>query len=402
MSRCWWLAAIALLACGRRSSAEKSHADASPAEAAEAKQPAEKEAHHDEIQLSPDAVRATRIELVEAARRPLISGLTATARITLAQKGQSRISPRVAGRVASMEARLGDPVKAGQVLAYIESPELGRARADYLGAVTRARVAEDNYKREKELLTKGITSEREAREAESAFAVANAERNAAETKLHAVGLSDAEIAALRPDEHYSSRFPLRTPIGGVVIEIFATLGQTVEAGAPLFTVGDLSEVWVLLDVFEGQLSQVHTRQPVTVRVDAYPDRVFTGRVDYVGDVVDERSRTIQVRVVVPNRDRLLKPGMFATAEIATTDRTDAGEEAAGVVVPRAAVQKIGGRNLVFVAEGENRFKAVEVRLGRTSVNDAEILQGLEPGTRVVTRGAFILKSELSKESLEAE
>lgn len=402
MSRCWWLVAVALLACGRRSSAGKTGADPSPKESAEAKAPEGKEAHHDEVQLSPDAVRATRIEFVEASRRPLISGVTATARITLAQKGQSRISPRVAGRVSSIEARLGDRVRPGQVLAYIESPELGRARADYLGAVTRARVAEDNYKREKELLTKGITSEREAREAESAFAVANAERNAAETKLHAVGLSDAEIAALRPDEHYSSRFPLRTSIAGVVIEIFATPGQTVEAGAQLFTVGDLSEVWVLLDVFEAQLAQVRPLQPVTVRVDAYPDRVFTGRVDYVGDVVDERSRTIQVRVVVPNHDRLLKPGMFATAEIATTDRTDAGEEAAGVVIPRAAVQKIGARNLVFVAEGENRFKAVEVRLGRTSINDAEIVQGLEPGARVVTRGAFILKSELSKESLEAE
>jgi cobalt-zinc-cadmium efflux system membrane fusion protein len=400
------LIGLALTGCGRRGAATPASApDAAQAKSDEAKRGEDKqEGHENEVRLSPEAMRSTELEFAEAARRPLVSGLSATARISLAQKGQSHISPRVSGRVASIEVRLGDRVKRGQVLAYVESPELGRARADYLAAVTRARVAEDNYRREKELLQKGITSEREAREAESSYSAANAEKNAAETKLHAVGLSDGEIAALRPDEHYSSRFPVRTPIDGVVIEIFATAGQTVEAGSRLVTVGDLSELWVLVDVFEGQVAQVRVKQPVNIRVDAYPDRVFTGRVDYIGDLVDEKSRTIQVRVVVPNHDRLLKPGMFANAEIATTMRNpaDGGEEGHGVVVPRAAIQKIGTRNVVFVSEGENRFKAIQVRVGRTSVNDAEILQGLDPGMRVVTRGAFILKSELSKESLEAE
>lgn len=403
MSRCWLLIALAVSGCGRCGAPTPgAAAEAKPDEAKPGQE--KREGHENEVRLSPEAMRSTQLEFAEAARRPLVSGLSATARISLAQKGQSHVSPRVSGRVVSIEVRLGDRVKRGQVLAYVESPELGRARADYLAAVTRARVAEDNYRREKELLQKGITSEREAREAESASSASNAEKNAVETKLHAVGLSDPEIAALRPDEHYSSRFPVRTPIDGVVIELFATPGQTVEAGAQLVTVGDLSELWVLVDVFEGQLAQVRVKQPVNIRVDAYPDRVFTGRVDYIGDLVDEKSRTIQVRVVVPNRERLLKPGMFANAEIATTAQAtaDGGEEARGVAVPRAAIQKIGTRNVVFVADGENRFKAVDVRVGRTSVNDAEILHGLEPGARVVTRGAFILKSELSKESLEAE
>jgi cobalt-zinc-cadmium efflux system membrane fusion protein len=356
--------------------------------------------HEEVIQLTPEAVRSAQVRTVEVQRKALAVGLTVPARVAFTQDGVAQVAARVPGRIGGLEVQLGERVKKGQVLGYLESPELGQAQADYLSAVTKARVTEDNFRREKELLAKGITSEREMREAESAFVTAQAERNAADVRLHAMGLSDAEILSLRNNEHYSSRFPARSPLDGTVVEIAATVGQAVEGTTHLFTVGDLSELWVLLDVPEAQLAAVSRGQPVDITVTAFPGRHFQGQVQYVGDVIDEKTRTVPVRVAVPNTNGALKPGMYATAEVATGNRAagDAGEPP-HLVVPREAVHRVGDTNVVFVPAGDNRFRPVEVKLGQSSAKEVELLSGLEPGTRVVTQGAFVLKSELMKESL---
>ena len=358
--------------------------------------------HEEVIQLTAEAVRSAQLKTGTAQRKPLSVGLTVPARVTFTQNGVARVAARVPGRLASLEVSLGQRVKKGQALGYLESPDLGQARADYLSAATKAKVAEDNFRREKELFAKGITSEREMREAESTFVTAQAERNAADGRLHALGLSDAEISALRGNEHYSSRFPVPSPLLGTVVEITGTVGQTVEAAAPLFTVADLTQLWVLLDISESQLSQVRAGQPVDLTISALPDRRFTGRVESIGDIVDEKTRTIAVRVVVANTDGVLKPGMFAQAEIATKtggSGEGATAESARLVLPREAVQKVGEEQVVFVAAGNNQFKPVAVRTGASSATEVEILSGIEPGTPVVTQGAFILKSELAKESM---
>jgi cobalt-zinc-cadmium efflux system membrane fusion protein len=290
-------------------------------------------------------------------------------------------------------------VRKGAVLGFVESPELGRTRADYLAAATKARVADANFRRERELLAKGITSEREMREAESASATARADLNAAEARLHTLGLSDADIGAMKLDEHPSARFPARSPIDGTVVEILGTLGQSVESTTTLFTVGDLSTLWVQVDASESQIALIARAQAATVTVPALPGRTFEGRVEHVGDIVEERTRTVHVRIAVPNGDRLLKPGMFASAEIRAEGGAPGGDAAAGVVVPREAVQALGDEKVVFVPSGPNRFEAVEVRTGAEAGGEVELVDGVSPGTRVVTRGAFVLKSELSKDAM---
>ncbi|TQF15502.1 efflux RND transporter periplasmic adaptor subunit [Myxococcus llanfairpwllgwyngyllgogerychwyrndrobwllllantysiliogogogochensis] len=363
----------------------------------------EGEEKHDEvITLTPEALRSAQLQLAQAEAKPLVTGLIVPARITFTQQGVARVASRVPGRLATIQVALGQKVKKGEVLGHLESPELGQARADYLSAATKARVAEQNFRREKELLAKGITSERDMREAESTFVTAEAERNAADGRLHALGLSDGEISTLRGNEHYSSRFPAISPLTGTVVEISGTVGQAVEAATSLFTVADLTELWVQLDLTESQLPQVHAGQPVEITVQARAGQRFTGRVDYIGDVVDEKTRTIPVRVVVSNTEGALKPGMFAQAEIATTSgatRDSGSASPTRIVVPREAVQKVGEEQVVFVPAGENRFRPVEVQTGASSAQDVEILSGLQPGTSFVTQGAFILKSELSKESM---
>ncbi len=362
----------------------------------------EEEGHEREageiVELAPEAVRNAQIQTVEATSRALSTILTAPARITFSQTGVARVAPRVPGMLDQISVRLGQTVKKGAVLGWIESPELGRARADYLAAATRARAAEDNHRREKELLAKGITSEREMREAETASAAARGDLIAAEARLHALGLTDEDLERARLDDHPSARFPARSPIEGTVVEITGTIGQSVESTTHLFTVGDLSVLWVVLDVSESQLRHVAPGQQVDVSVEAIPGRRFEGRIEYVGDVVEVQTRTTEVRVAVPNPDRALKPGMFATAQVSAPSKATDGLPSR-VVVPREAVQKMGEAQVVFVPLGEGRFRPVKVETGSDSGKDVEILNGLEPGTTVVARGAFVLKSQLAKASM---
>jgi cobalt-zinc-cadmium efflux system membrane fusion protein len=290
----------------------------------------------------------------------------------------------------------GQRVQKGAVLGWIQSPDLGEARAEFLSATTKLRIAQQNYAREKELLQKGISSEREAREAESVVAAARADVHRVEAKLHTLGLTDEEILLFRAEDHPTARFALRSPIAGTVVEIAATAGQSVSETDALFVVGDLSRLWVLADVYETQLAAVHIGQVAEVVVPAAPERTFRGTVEAIGDVVDARTRTIGVRIAVENADRALKPGMFGTARLSTAK--GAGKRA-GLVVPREALQKLGDREVVFVVAGENRYRAVEVEAGPGTGHEVEIRAGLEEGASVVVRGAFTLKSELSKESL---
>jgi cobalt-zinc-cadmium efflux system membrane fusion protein len=348
------------------------------------------------VRLSPEAVAAAGLSFAVAESKPLTGALNASARLTLTQQGVGRVSARVAGRVESVKVTLGEKVKKGQVLAVIESAELGQARADYLSARTKAGVAESTYEREKQLFEKGISAEQDARQAESGLAVAKGELDASDAKLHAFGLSEAEIKALKANEHYSSEFPIRSPIDGTVIEIDASPGLSVDGTKQLFTVGELTNLWAIIDIFEQQLPEVHVGQAVQLKVAAVPDATFAGRVEYVADLVEEKSRTIEVRVAVPNVNAKLKPGMFATARLETQRAVDGGATQNAVVVPREAVQKISDESVVFVPGEANTFEAIEVELGETTADHAVIRAGLEAGAKVVVRGAFILKSELSK------
>jgi cobalt-zinc-cadmium efflux system membrane fusion protein len=349
------------------------------------------------VVLAPEAVRSAQIQVVQAERRSLAAAFDAPARIVFPQRGVARVGARVPGLLEEIRVEVGDRVNKGAVLGWIESPELGEARAEFLAAATKLRIAEQNYRREKELLQKGISSERETRDAESAVAASRADVHRVEAKLHTLGVTDEEISRFRADDHPTARFALRSPIVGTVVEITATAGQSVGGTEPLFVVGDLARLWVLADVYESQLAAVKRGQVVEVVVPAVPDRTFRGTVEGIGDVVDERTRTIAVRIAVPNDDRALKPGMFGTARIAAAVEREA--KGGAVVVPREAVQKVGDRLVVFVIAGENRYRPVEVETGAEARSEVEIRSGIEDGTPVVARGAFTLKSELSKESL---
>lgn len=356
----------------------------------------EEEGHDEEgvIHLNPDQVKAAGIQMAKAEVRKETAALEANGQIGAADDRQARVGVRVPGRVSALKAGVGDVVKKGQTLATIESAELGRAKADYVAAAAGAKVARDTAAREKQLFERKISSEVEWRKAEAEAVRTEAELQAAENRLHALGVGDRAL----PDRvgHFSSTIGASSPIAGVVVERPVTLGQMVNPEDTLFLVMDLSEVWILVDVFERDLAQVGLGQKVKVRVAAYPEEEFGGEVSHIGAIVESRSRAVKVRVALGNPGGRLKPGMFARVSLSDTR----GSEHEHLFVPVAAVQRTDEGPVVFVrGEEDGEFMPRPVRTGPEVEGFVAIEAGISAGDEVVVAGSFILKSELGKESL---
>jgi cobalt-zinc-cadmium efflux system membrane fusion protein len=350
------------------------------------------------LKLTAEQVLSAGIQLASAEERTQSTPIQATAKIEPSADGEARVGPRIAGRIVALRAQAGDPVRTGQILAVIDSPELGRARADFLAALAAADLARENADREKGLFDRQISAQREWREAEAQAVRARSEKDAAENRLHALGITDEELPRMRVGGHLGSTMSLASPIGGVVAARNATLGQMVEPKDTLFVVMDLRTVWLQVDVYEQDLAQVRAGQEARVVLKAVPGAAYSGVVDSLGAVVDERSRTVKVRVVLDNSGGTLKPGMFATVTIDGT----AGDRRRGLYVPSAAVQRVDKGHVVFVARGEHTFEPRQVEVVRDGTEWTEVARGVEAGEQVVTAGSFALKSELKKDELGGE
>lgn len=348
------------------------------------------------VRLSAEQIRTAAIATAKAELRAEVGLLEATAQIEAAGDLQARVGSRIAGRIVALRAGVGDRVGRGATLAVIDSPELGRAKADYISAMALERVAREGAEREKKLFDRQISSEKDWREAEAGAIKAAADKDAAENRLHALGTPDAELARVRREAHYSSTLTVPAPISGVVVERSATLGQMVEPAEALFLLMDLSQVWILVDVYERDIAQVHPGQNVRVKVTALGAEEFPGRVHSVGSVIETKTRTAKVRIVLPNPMGALRPGMFATVVF---EGSTAGPGKQAVFVPSEAVQRDGEKHLVFVQKGPTEFEAKQVVVGHESEGWLEIEKGVSAGETVVTTGSFVLKSELKKGEL---
>jgi cobalt-zinc-cadmium efflux system membrane fusion protein len=324
----------------------------------------------------------------------LIAGtaLSANGVITFDANRVSAVGSRVEGRVAAIHADLGSEVPAGTVLATIESSEIGEMRGDIERARVRRSVAQRNFEREERLFKQQISSQKEMLEAEGEFRTAEADLNSARIRLEAVG---ADING------EGSSFGLRTPVAGVVVERNATPGQLTGPSTNLFTVADLRHVWITVDVYERDYSRIWQRAVATIRPTALPDDSFEGRVTYAGGVMDPTSRTFKVRVEVENPDHRLRPGMFASVVIATPSNVQGPETLA---VPEVAIQDLNGQAVVFVVGAQpGRFLVRRVLPGKAvGAGLITVIQGLTRDDRIVTTGAFQLKSELLKSTFAGD
>jgi cobalt-zinc-cadmium efflux system membrane fusion protein len=360
------------------------------------------EEHHEEgiVELTAEKLAAVEIETAQVELRPLAARLPTTGEVGYEEDRIAHVAPRVPGRIQRVPVSLGDQVRAGQVLAVLDSVEVGQAKAELLTARTREELALESYERERRLYEDRITSERELLEARAEYREAVSMRESAQETLRLYGLSPASLRDLAAGDPGASLLPVTAPLAGRVVEKHATLGELATPTDTLFTIADLSRVWIWIDVFERDLARVHREDGVEVEVDSFPGRVFSGEVSYLSPEVASETRTVRARIDVPNPDRLLRPGMFATVRLA-----DPHSAEPSLTVPEAAVVRRGGESLVFVpagpppSEGGARFEARPVTTGRSEPGWVEILTGLEAGERVVTEGAFFLESELAREDL---
>jgi cobalt-zinc-cadmium efflux system membrane fusion protein len=260
-------------------------------------------------------------------------------------------------------------------------------------AKTKIEVAQANYEREKGLWEKKISSEKEMLDAKGEYFMAKAEFEAAESKLHLLGLSEDDIQSTISQLHSHEHFPLLSPYKGTVIEKHITLGEMTNPEETLFTIANLDILWIILDIYEKDLAKIVLGQDVEINVSTYPDNEFNGRITYISNVVEEDTRTVKVRVEIDNNKRILKPGMFATAKIVT------GKPEEIFTVPLSAIQRLQDKEVVFVDRGKNFFECCTVKTGREFETDIEVLEGIKEGEKVVIEGAFYLKSELLKETI---
>ncbi|MBT6226854.1 MAG: efflux RND transporter periplasmic adaptor subunit [Candidatus Scalindua sp.] len=326
-------------------------------------------------------------------RKVVRQRINATAEIQFNANKLFHISPRVKGKVDEIFADFGDEVVRGQKLALFDSIELGEARSVYLRAKTKVEITQANYEREKGLWEKKISSEKEMFNSKGEYFMAKAEFEAAENKLHLLGLSEDEIHRTTSQLHSFEHFPLLYPYNGTVIEKHITLGEMTGPENTLFTIANLGVLWIILDIYEKDLSRIKLDQEVEVYVSAFPDDKFIGKISYISHVVEEATRTVNVRVEIDNSKRMLKPGMFVTAKIV------AGEPEKIFTVPLSALQRLEDKNVVFVEKENGLFESCTVKTGREFGPDIEILEGVKEGEIVVTEGAFYLKSELLQDTL---
>lgn len=353
-----------------------------------------------------NASQNSGIEVEIVTQQPLEGGITATGKILVTEDRTASIGPVHEGRIVKLYAGQGSVVSRGQKLADLESADIDEAEADYLKALAdlenanRTSAAEikfdqATYDRTKLLVEKEITPAKNLQQAEHDLEVAKATAansissakvalSNARHHLLILGLNDPVIDALAKKQNLgSSVFTLTAPISGIVVERNATVGATVGSDVNLFKIIDLSSVWIDANVFEKDLERVRLGQAVKVTVPAFPESTFYGKVTLVSSVVDPDTRTVKIRTEVPNRDVRLKPDMFASVEIVTAAKRTA------ISIPLAAVLDDGGKQVVFVADG-NEYKKKEVTLGLKSEDRVEITSGLNEGDKVVVKGNYLL------------
>lgn len=346
------------------------------------------------VTLSQEMQKSSGIEVKQVAIEAAAVPLSVTAVIEMNMDRAAKISPRVTGKAVKIIASQGDRVKAGQSLAYLDSVELDQIWADYLKAQGKVALARKSLQREETLFQKKISPEKDVLKARQELGEAEADLNLAQERFRLIGVDVAQFEATKGNGNHLL-IPVTSPVGGVVIEKAITLGEAVNPEKTLFMVADLSTLWVVIDVYEKDMSRLRIGTGVKVSVTAFPDKIFKGKISYIADVVDEKTRTEKARVTIDNASGLLKPGMFATV---LTEATRGGTERL-IAIPEEAVLMDGAKRCVFVQVSPDKFKRRDIETGRTLGKRLEVTAGLQEGERVVVQGGFILKSELKKGEL---
>lgn len=336
------------------------------------------------------------IETAEAKEERHADTLTANAEISYDANHYAEISPRVSGFLREVKVDLGQVVKAGDLLAVVDSSEVSTAKSQFLSSRAALELAEDSHKRTASLSQSQAVARKDVIAAKAALNQAEAAAQDAEQRLRNLGYSDDQLAAILKAKDTSSRLDLVSPASGTVVSRHAVLGEAIQAMSQLFAVADTSKMWLWVDLYEGDISSINVGQPVSFTVSGHEAKPVTGTVTWAGTEVNPKTRTCRVRAEVANPGGRLRANQFGEAEIRV------GEEHGAVLVPREAVQRKDKVDVVFLPVGEGNYRPQRVVAKPSGRKEfVEVAWGLKPGDRVVTTGAFLLRTEITKGAIGA-
>jgi cobalt-zinc-cadmium efflux system membrane fusion protein len=378
-----------------------SHASAPEA----AKEPATPAAKGRQVTLSAELQKKWGIATAPVGRQIVASSVTLPGVITVNQNRTAHISSLLEGKVVSVRVDLGQSVRTGQVMVVVHSPAFAQAKSAFFQARAKLNLARGEADRAKTLLKGQAIQEKEYLRREAEYESAAAEYGVAESNLHSFGLTQAQVEDLvarytankddtRLDNVAEPYLDITSPVDGRVIFKDVIVGEHAHPDKILLTVSDLATVWAALDAREADLPFIHAGGRVSIASTVYADKVFQGRIDQIGDVVDEKLRTIKVRVGVQNAGLLLKPNMYIQGVI-----ENAVAKRQVLAVADEAVQTIDGESVVFVREAAGVFSLRPVQAGERVGANRAILKGLDGTEIIVVAGAFTLKAELLKGTL---
>jgi membrane fusion protein, heavy metal efflux system len=302
---------------------------------------------------------------------------------------QVSVTPLVAGRVTRVGPALGDHVRRGQTLAEIYSPTLAEAQSRYVSALAMLDAHDRELQRTQKLVEIGAASRQELEKIHAEHAAQAAAVQSARSQLELLGISRSALDKMAPGDTVNATTNVPAPIDGVITERGANVGLNIDTATKLFTVVDLSSVWIVADLYEKDFSRVRVGSEAAITTAANPEITLRGRVSYIDPQVSADTRTAKVRIEVRNTGGELRLGMYADVSVTATSVT------ATLRVPRTAVQNVGDRMVVYLANPAEPGKFVEreVRTGRTVGEQTEVVSGVEAGDLVVTAGSFFVRAE---------
>ena len=345
-----------------------------------------------EISLTPNAIARAGIKIAEVKSGAATAVLAVPATVTSNAYRDTKVNALVGGIVRDVSVELGAAVRRGEPLAVIVSSDLADAQMKYVSMRAMLEADHQKLERTQKLVALGSASRQELEEVTAVHIGHETEVAAARQRLLLLGLSSDRLDRLQNAAQVVSEVTVPSPADGLVITRSVNPGQVVNSGQELFVVTDLGTVWVIGDLYERDFPRVRVGSPATVTVPSAPDGTMQGRVAYINPRVDPATRTAKVRVEVPNRSGDLRLGMFVTVVFQTSSSEHV------TVIPRAAVQTIGDRSIVYVpADGEEgKFVERQVRLGTPVGGFVQVIEGLKPGDKIVTDGSFFLRAEAAK------
>lgn len=349
------------------------------------------------ITLTKEAVDRAGIVVAPVRRATAAGSLRLPGVVEANEYRQVVVTPLVAGRVTRVAAALGDRVTRGQTLAEIYSPELADAQTRFLTMRAELEAAHQELRRTERLVEIGAASKQELERVRAQHEGHATDVESARARLVLLGLGVAQVARLRSAADMTSTVRVPAPLAGVVTKRDANVGVNAETATALFTVVDLSTVWVIGDLYERDFSRVRVGSAATITTTAYPDLALPGKVSYIDPQLSPDTRTAKLRVEVANRDQRLRLGMYADMSI--LDASSPGV----AVIPRTAVQSVGDRQVVYVADTKQPGTFIErdVRLGDRAGDDVQVVAGLTAGDVVVVEGTFYLRAERERLGLRA-